>query len=134
MDATKISEAFGENEIPKNINIISEGYLGKIIKKDEINQDMVFAERRNIVRLYEKFFEELKKSDYKGQIVMSLPFWKVRDVYIYIENIVEILDKNGFKIENLLPRELNLNTKNGSLLYRRESQNVGREIIKIVKK
>lgn len=134
LDATKISEAFGENEIPKNINIISEGYLGKIIKKDEINQDMVFAERRNIVRLYEKFFEELKKSDYKGQIVMSLPFWKVRDVYIYIENIVEILDKNGFKIENLLPRELNLNTKNGSLLYRRESQNVGREIIKIVKK
>lgn len=134
LDATKISKAFGENEIPKNINIISEGYLGKIMKKDEINQDMVFAERRNIVRLYEKFFEELKKSDYKGQIVMSLPFWKVRDVYIYIENIVEILDKNGFKTENLLPRELNLNTKNGSLLYRRENQNVGREIIKIVRK
>ena len=48
--------------------------------------------------------------------------------------ILTRFEQNGFKIESLLPRELELNTKNGSLLYRRESQNVGREIIKIVKK
>ena len=65
---------------------------------------------------------------------MSFPFWKVQNVYIFVENISEIVEQNGFKIESLLPRELELNTKNGSLLYRRESQNVGREIIKIVKK
>ena len=65
---------------------------------------------------------------------MSFPFWKVQNVYVFLENISEIVEQNGFKIESLLPRELELNTKNGSLLYRRESQNVGREIIKIVKK
>ena len=65
---------------------------------------------------------------------MSFPFWKVQNVYIYMDEISEIISKNGFQIESLLPRELNLNTKNGSLLYRRESQNVGREIVKIIKK
>lgn len=134
LDATKIAKSFSEYGVSKNINIISEGYLGKIMKREAMTQDIVFSERRAITRLYEAFFASLAEAKFSGQIVMSFPFWKVENVYIFLENIVEIIEKNGFKIESLLPREMNLNTKNGSLLYRRESQNVGREIIKIIKK
>lgn len=134
LDATIIEKAFVDEKIPKNINIISEGYLGRIMRKEEMTQDIVFSERRTISRLYEKFFQSLARAKFSGEIVMSFPFWKVQNVYIFVENISEIVEQNGFKIESLLPRELELNTKNGSLLYRRESQNVGREIIKIVKK
>lgn len=112
LDANKISEAFSLNAISKNVNIISEGYLGKMLRKDEITQDIVFSERRAIIRLYENFFQELKKADFRGEMVMSFPFWKVRNVFVFIENIAEIITKNGFKIESLLPREMNLNTKN----------------------
>lgn len=134
LDATLIEKAFVDEKIPKNINIISEGYLGRIMRKEEMTQDIVFSERRAISRLYEKFFQSLARAKFSGEIVMSFPFWKVQNVYVFLENISEIVEQNGFKIESLLPRELELNTKNGSLLYRRESQNVGREIIKIVKK
>ena len=134
LDATIIEKAFVDEKIPKNINIISEGYLGRIMRKEEMTQDIVFSERRAISRLYEKFFQSLARAKFSGEIVMSFPFWKVQNVYVFLENISEIVEQNGFKIESLLPRELELNTKNGSLLYRRESQNVGREIIKIVKK
>lgn len=134
LDATKVSRAWSEFSLPKNVNIISEGYLGKIMHKEEITQDAVFSERRAITRMYDAFFAELKNAKFSGQIVMSFPFWKVQNVYIYMDEISEIISKNGFQIESLLPRELNLNTKNGSLLYRRESQNVGREIVKIIKK
>lgn len=134
LDATHISEAFDENELPRDINIVSEGFLGKIMKKHEMTQDMVFSERRAITRLYDQFFAELKKAKFYGNIVMSFPFWRVHNVYIFMDEISEIITKNGFTIESLLPREFDLNTKNGSLLYRRENQNVGREIIKIVKK
>lgn len=84
--------------------------------------------------MYEKFFQSLREADFRGEIVMSFPFWKVHNVFIYLDEIPEIIKKNGFSIENLLPREMNLNTKNGSLLYRRDAQNVGREIMKIFKK
>lgn len=134
LDATIIERTFIDEKIPKNINIISEGYLGRIMRKEEMTQDIVFSERRAISRLYEKFFQSLARAKFSGEIVMSFPFWKVQNVYVFLENISEIVEQNGFKIESLLPRELELNTKNGSLLYRRESQNVGREIIKIVKK
>lgn len=134
LDAVKIEKAFVQHEVPKNCLIISEGFLGKIMKKHEISQDVVFAERREITKLYKEFFLGLKKANFSGSIVMSFPFWKVFDLYIYLDEIADIIRENGFAIESLLPRELNLNTKNGSLLYRRESQNVGREIIKIVKK
>ena len=134
LNATQIERAFTEQKIPKNTTIISEGFLGKIMRKHEITQDAVFGERRTITRLYEDFFAGLKKSNFQGQVVMSFPFWKVHNVYIFLDEISEIIRKNGFTIDSLLPREFHLNTKNGSLLYRRESQNVGREIIKIVKK
>lgn len=132
LDATKIQKAFQEYEIPKNINIITEGYLGKIMRKDEVSQDAVFSERRYLTRLYDAFFAGLNSAQFSGEIVMSFPFWKVHNVYIYLEDIGEILQRHGFMIESLLPREPGLNTKNGSLLYRRDSQNVGREIMKII--
>lgn len=104
------------------------------MRKHEITQDTVFAERRGLYRLYEDFFASLSRVNFSGEIVMSFPFWRVHDIYIFLEKIPEILDTNNFQIISLLPREMNLNTKNGTLLYRRNDQNVGREIIKISKK
>jgi hypothetical protein len=44
-----------------------------------------------------------------------------------------VIEKNGFMTDSLLPGDMGLNTRKWSLLYRRESQTVGREIVKIVR-
>lgn len=134
LDAQRIADAFQIHQVPKNTTIISEGYLGQMMKKDEITQDRVFHERRTLTLLYTEFFAGLARAGFRGNIVMSFPFWKVGDVMIYFDALPEILDAHGFRIESVLPRKLNLNTKNGSLLYRRSDQQVGREIIHILPK
>lgn len=65
---------------------------------------------------------------------MSFPFWNIHGTYSYFTEIYDIIEKSGFTVESLLPWEMKLNTTKGSLLYRRENQTVGREIIKILRK
>jgi len=65
---------------------------------------------------------------------MSFPFWNIHGVYSYCIEIYDVLEKCGFQTVDLIPEPLRLNTRKGSLLYRRENQTVGREIIKIVRK
>jgi hypothetical protein len=65
---------------------------------------------------------------------MTFPFWNLNGTYSYFIEIYDIIEKHGFEVVSLLPWEMKLNTTKGSLLYRRENQTVGREIIKIVPK
>ncbi len=136
LDAREVTTAKSKLAIPgipfENIVIISEGYLGEIMRPHEITLDKAKEERRKLERMYNDFFAWLSKAKFCKSIVMTFPFWNLNGTYSYFIEIYDILDKHGFTVESLLPWEMKLNTTKWSLLYRRESQTVGREIIKIV--
>lgn len=64
---------------------------------------------------------------------MSFPFWNLHGTYSYFTEIYTLIEKRGFQVIPLLPIEMKLNTNKGSLLYRRENQTVGREILHITR-
>ncbi|MBC7498380.1 hypothetical protein H7170_01930 [Candidatus Gracilibacteria bacterium] len=138
IDARDISTAKNKLEIPgtpfTNIAIVSEGYLGEIMRPHEITLDRAKEERRKLGRMYDEFFAGLSRAKFCNSIVMTFPFWNLNGTYSYFIEIYDIIDKHGFEVVSLLPWEMKLNTMKGSLLYRRENQTVGREIIKIVAK
>lgn len=131
LDATKIFRHFEGKKI-ENTVIVSEWYLGAIMQKDSITMDRVKAERMNLMRMYDAFFRGLKNLGFKWNIVMTFPFWDIRGTCSYFTEIYEVLEDAGYEVVPLLPRTTaDLLTRKWSLLYRRESQNVGREVIKI---
>jgi tRNA G10 N-methylase Trm11 len=131
MDASRISEC---KELIEHSFIVSEGYLGEIMSARDISLDRVKSERAKLAKMYDGFFSGLEKLQFEWNIVMSFPFWNIHDTYSYFSEIYDIIEKYGFRVIPLLPSEMKLNTMKWSLLYRRESQTVGREIIKIVPK
>ena len=138
IDARDVATARKQLEIPgipfANITIVSEGYLGEIMRPYEITLDKAKEERRKLARMYDEFFAGLERAKFCNNIVMTFPFWNLNGTYSYFIEIYDIIDKHGFEVVSLLPWEMKLNTMKGSLLYRRENQTVGREIIKIVPK
>lgn len=116
------------------LTIVSEWYLGEIMSPRDITLDRVKSERRKLADMYDDFFGGLRKENFCNNIVMSFPFWNIHGVYSYFTEIYDVIEKHGFTVESLLPWEMQLNTTKWSLLYRRENQTVGREIIKIVRK
>ena len=112
-------------------NIVSEGYLGDIMSSRDISLDRIKGERKKLSKIYEGYFLGLKKKKFRGNIVMSFPFWSINEEFTYFSEIYEIIEKSGFMITPLLPSHMKLNTMKWSLLYRRSSQTVGREILKI---
>lgn len=138
LDARDVATAKTKLTIPgipfENITIVSEGYLGEIMRPHEITLDKAKEERRKLERMYNDFFAGLARAKFCKSIVMTFPFWNLNGTYSYFIEIYDILDKHGFEVVSLLPWEMKLNTMKGSLLYRRENQTVGREIVKIVPK
>lgn len=133
LDAREVKTAFSKYHIRKNVTIISEWYLGEVMNPRDITLDRVKSERRKLTLMYNDFFAGLTKSDYDGIIVMSFPFWNIHGTYSYLSEIYEVIRKNGFQIESLLPWNMWLCTREWTLLYRRENQTVGREIVKIIR-
>lgn len=138
LDACDIGMVVTKIVIPKipfsHITIVSEWYLGEIMRPHEINLDKVKEERRKLERLYSRFFDGLAKANFCNSIVMTFPFWNINGTYSYFSEIYDVLGKCWFEVVSLLPWEMKLNTMKWSLLYRRENQTVWREIIKIVPK
>jgi len=133
LDAREVSESFAKNWVKKNTTIISEGYLGEVMNPRDITLDRVQSERRKLANMYDAFFAGLARVQYTGTIVMSFPFWNIHGTYSYFSEIYDIIERNWFRTDSLLPGDMGLNTRQWSLLYRRESQTVGREIVKIVR-
>jgi hypothetical protein len=104
------------------------------MRPHEITLDRVKEERRKLGRMYDDFFAGLSRANFCNTVVMTFPFWNMNGTYSYFSEIYDIIEKNGFIIESLLPGDMGLSTRQGTLLYRRESQTVGREIIRIVRK
>ncbi len=116
----------------KNISIITEGFLWEIMTKKNISENRINIQRKNLIKLYEKFFSGLKKAEFKWNIVISFPFWELEKKYIYFTEIYDVL-KKYCKIKQLLPTSISSEfkifpTKSGSLLYKRDKQLVWREI------
>jgi hypothetical protein len=102
--------------------------LWEVMTKSNMNYERIQKQREKLADLYEWFFSGLKKLNFKGNIVISFPFWEMQWKYFYFEEIYAILEKYT-NILPLLPENLGVSTtKSGSLLYKRDSQLVGREI------
>ena len=108
--------------------IVTEGYLWEIMTKNNISIDRIEKQRKKLSDLYEWFFSWLKLLNFKWNIVISFPFWEIDGKFLYFEEIYDILKKHS-KINKLLPEKIEFKeTKSWSLLYKRDSQLVGREI------
>ena len=123
-----------DNSILKENNIdsiVSEWFLWEVMTKKNIWMQRIDIQKKNLSKLYEKFFSGLKQVWFSGNIVISFPFWDVKWKYVFFEEIYDILDKYC-EIQDLFPSEFNFSeTKSGSLLYKRPKQLVWREIFKL---
>ena len=112
-------------------SIVTEGFLGEVMTQKNINYDRINIQKKNLSKLYEKFFSWLKKAWFSGNIVISFPFWDLKWKYVFFEEIYDIID-NYCEIFPLFPKEFDFSeTKSGSLLYKRPKQLVWREIFKL---
>lgn len=111
--------------------IVTEWYLWEIMTKKNISLDRINKQKESLLSIYSKFFENLAKVDFSWKIVICFPFWELNGKFIYFNEILEILNKFCV-IENIFKNsEINLSSKSGSLLYKREKQLVWREIFKL---
>ena len=111
--------------------IVTEWYLWEIMTKKNISLDRINKQKESLLSIYSKFFENLAKVDFYWSIVICFPFWELNGKFIYFNEILEILNKFCV-IENIFKNsEINLSSKSGSLLYKREKQLVWREIFKL---
>lgn len=111
--------------------IVTEWYLWEIMTKKNISLDRINKQKESLLSIYSKFFENLAKVDFSWRIVICFPFWELNGKFIYFNEILEILNKFCV-IENIFKNsEINLSSKSGSLLYKREKQLVWREIFKL---
>ena len=109
-------------------SIVTEGYLGEIMTKSNINIERIQKQRDKLNDLYEWFFLGLKRLEFKWNIVISFPFWEITWKYFYFEEIYDKINKYCI-VNKLLPENIEFQeTKSGSLLYKRDVQLVGREI------
>lgn len=123
-----------ESEILKKEKIdliVTEWYLWEIMTKKNISLDRINKQKESLLSIYSKFFENLAKVDFSWRIVICFPFWELNGKFIYFNEILEILNKFCV-IENIFKNsEINISSKSGSLLYKREKQLVWREIFKL---
>ncbi|MDD2486775.1 MAG: DNA methyltransferase [Candidatus Gracilibacteria bacterium] len=114
------------------LNIVTEGYLGDIMTKGHVTLERIDIQCKNLAILYEGFFSGLRKTDFSGNIVISFPFWEFKGKFYYFTEVYGIMERYGFKPQKLLPENIEFKTtKSGSILYKREDQQVGREIFKL---
>lgn len=129
---TQNAKYIHEINILNNVDlIVTEWYLWEIMTKNNINFERIEKQREKLSDLYEWFFTWLKKLNFKWNIVISFPFWEMNSKYFYFEEIYDKIDMYC-QINDILPPDFaHLKTKVGSLLYKRDSQLVGREIFSL---
>lgn len=127
-NAKYIHEVHFLNEIDA---IVTEWYLWEIMTQNNISVERIEKQKQKLSDLYEWFFSWLQRKNYKWKIVISFPFWEIKWKFLYFEEIYDIIGKYC-KVDKLLPENRDFSeTKSGSLLYKRDSQLVGREIFSL---
>jgi len=111
--------------------IVTEWYLWEVMTKKNIDLERIEKQKESLTKLYEWFFSGLQNKKYNWNIVISFPFWEIKWKYFYFNEIYKVLEKYC-DIQKILPEDIDLlETRSGSLLYKREKQLVGREIFKL---
>ncbi len=130
LNAKFVNEVSFWDEV-KNWNIVTEWYLWEIMTQKNISFDRIKKQRESLQKIYEWFFSSLKKWSFLGDIVISFPFWDLKWKYVFFEEVYEIISKYC-EVQPLFPKDFNFSeTKQWSLLYKRQKQLVGREIFKL---
>ncbi|MDD5212840.1 MAG: hypothetical protein PHG82_00215 [Candidatus Gracilibacteria bacterium] len=144
------SKYISEIDFIKEVDsIVTEGYLGEVMTQKNISLERIDAQKKKLRDLYIGFFSGLQRLQFKGNIVISFPFWEMNKKYFYFEEVYEIVNKFCI-VQELLPKNLEFGnqekakerevgeyhsfievSKAGSLLYKRDNQLVGREIFKL---
>lgn len=121
--------------------LVTEGYLGKNYRGEYPTKDEVQKIQGEIMELWENFFHFLKYQKHITEIVAAFPIHiLVNGVFLRCRDIGMIAEENGFSIDPLLgdlsvDRTLRASyTKEGTVLYVRGEQYVGRELIRFKRK
>lgn len=115
-----------EKELEEADSIVTEGYLWEVMTKKNVSLDRIAKQKESLEKIYKKFFEGLYKRQFNGTVVISFPFWEMEGKYYFFEDVYPILDEY-MEIEKLDVASFS-STKAWSLLYKRDSQIVWREI------
>ncbi|MDF2378997.1 MAG: hypothetical protein P1V18_02110 [Candidatus Gracilibacteria bacterium] len=117
-DAT---QPFPQKSFPRNLSVVTEGYLGPPLlqfpQKDQQQEIFDLLDGIN-----SKFFSEISQIiPSANRIVMSFPYFRSKKEKVFYpeDRLQKYAEKNDFVIENEFR----------SLLYERETQTVGREIV-----
>lgn len=91
----------------------------------DITLEKVQSERKKLISLYTDFFRGISDFPSSGSknstfqhsniptltIIMSFPFWNMHGTYSYFIEIYDVLEKYGFRVIDLLPGDMHLNTR-----------------------
>lgn len=97
--------------------IVFEGYLGppqSNLKPKKAFEPLV----QELTDLYVRFFERIKQSNFKGSVIIGLPFFRTREGDLSLDQVMKKVEVMGFKID--------LNLK-----YARRDQLVGRQVLRM---
>ncbi|MBI5414461.1 hypothetical protein HZA38_03010 [Candidatus Peregrinibacteria bacterium] len=129
-DTSSVFEHDVMQKLSKKIHveaIVSEGCLGPIFHHS-ISLDEFQKAVNEVSPVYFGFFQNLSKSFSGKKIILSVPFWKMKNGdFQYLENILELATEFGYTCE-----AFHHGTRRGSLEFIRENQVVGREIFRFI--
>ena len=111
---------FPKDKFPKDLVVVTESYLGPpLLRFPNLDQERDIFQ--SLHKIYSLFFAEIGHIIKSGKrLVFCFPYFRDgKSQVFYPENHIREYEANGFKILNKL----------GSLLYERQNQVVGREIV-----
>jgi len=131
-DASKIATRLPDAIDIRTTAIVTEWYLGDVLNARTVSDEKIREQWRKLARIYDGFFRDLRTIGFRGDIIISFPFWELRGKNIFFEDITLIIDRYRFTPQPLLDDSIPFRpTPSGSLLYKRPGQTVGREIYKL---
>lgn len=89
------------------------------MRKEDISLEKIRKERKKIESLYRDFFYGLRQTAFPNLIVMTFPFWNIRESSYFFTELDAILRDNSFETIPLLPTTHTGLTARGTLLHKR---------------
>lgn len=95
--------------------VVCEGYLGPPQDRPKSKRELT-AVVSELTTLYRNFFTSLRRAEFRGPVVIGLPFYKTKEGELHLDEAIHLVEGMGFK------KELDLK-------YARADQLVGRQIL-----
>lgn len=139
-DATTIGElpVLGKK---KPSTIVTEGYLGTNFQRRPHRDEMESA-MNDVDKMHIQFFKSLVSAGFKGTVVVTFPYYPIGFKAVRMTSLLNALTRMGMEVVPLLHESqrrtleqdrdiLNGYTRDGTILYTRGDQFVGREVVKL---